>query len=1778
MDQVNTTDNTGVSHGTNHLTSSKSQESLEMLGEQIPQLINDNDSTALQGTSHQPEAEEEAVLEVWKRVMMEQLNTLGTKISQQKFIAAESNAKEILQQLEPTKSLPPTNERRKLGLSILESLSNIILSNIAHFSRDRHYLDIACYVIDQALPFLPPNHPEPADWLFNLAKCYELRYELTEVSEDIQNAIFCLENAVRLTPSGHLKRLFRIESLGDAHRRRWSRLKESNDLTKALEYYSSASSMAPEGSATIPSLYAKMAGLFSAWSQADRTHELEGLERAIEIKKYAITLIREGDARLPTYLHTLGRYYHHKFKRSGNKDDAKAAIDSQTTAMNLAPEGSTVKLNIMNDLGDSYQARFVYLGSLEDCHSAFRLHEQVVSLAPEGDPSTVGYLSSLGNSYIERFAYLGMKDDLAKAVEILSRVVSLTPSGNQDLPGRLNNLGLAYRSRFNHFGKLPDIDKAIELQGSAMQLSAEVKRHQPVIFANLGDSFQARFSRLKRTPDIESAILIQTRAMETTPDDHPTMPGLLDGLASSYELRFSFKSSRRKMDDLNTAIEHKTRAISLTPKGHPKLATYLNNLGLAYEIRFLQLGEEEDSDKAIEYLGQAVELTPDGHSDKPNWLNNLGNAYRERFRVHKELRDFDRAIVAQSQAISLTEEGHSNMPMMLSNMALSYFYRFESGNQEALDKAISLFQKSSQSSQGHPTHKFNSARVLASLLLSNSRPGYIQAYQSAVDYLPQIVWLGDIASTKFYQVNQLSDFIEEAAAAAIQAGEMSLALEWLEQGRSIVWGQHLQLQTSLDDLASVNSELANSLKEAADELHSTVSGIFASPTPDSSSYLRPLDWNVQRQHQVAVQYEKFLEQVRGTPGFEHFLRPKQVSELFKAARSGPVAVINVHKSRCDALVLSPNKDYIIHVPLPNLYRNKTLDFDMPSEILKRSSQLEGTEEYEGFRGIRPKAGKGQFESTLGELWVCVAKPILEALGYSRDQPPQELIHITWNTTGPLSLLPLHAAGDYSKSGMRLYDFAISSYIPTLSVLLRPNPSPQLHSRILAVSQEATPGQAPLPCTKEELECIEMHAKKPIRYAQLTGSAATSQAVVSAMEESDWIHLACHAYQLPHAPLSSSFKLHESDLSLQQIMQKHFQNKGLAFLSACQTASGDKNIPNESSHLAAGMLIAGYPSVIATMWAIADKDAPLVADQNQYPSLDPSLIAAFLTEFDIKQQKQLTQLHETLASLCSPVDDSQLLSSALEKASLTSSSSASDVFNDSSSSPTSSSGNSLASFSTPLGFLQNLFPDIDSKTLQSTLDEHDADNLESIIDILLSNDLIRDLQERGGWTDSDLTGKQTFASESVEEWAKVTKAQRDPTPPTPITPARKAKSKGKGKGKGKQQPSFVLGVVCHGQLPPHRSASTPLPSSTVVDPWTYIESVATRLNAILPNMPASAFSSAFHNPKYPTPADALRATLANLGNTNTVDDFALGALVSLLDDESGDFFDANLCLRATASQPDDAYHLIEILKDLDKKVPVIAHYTTPTVESPIRKQLDLPAAPPESPLPPPRRQSTASEMVKSPASPVKPVWGTVPIRPKAKTIGASYSQAVSIPGSSGWSTAVGMDSVEQSEVNENDVDACMEVAVYWKEKRHAALKQASEVYTRQKHEYGGEAALFYSNQAKDYASKEREWRLKAAKAGVKAKQDKTLSKAIDLHGLTVHESLEIVKEGVNAWWSSAGSASTPREPLQIITGRGLHSKGNIPVIAPAVMKLLERDGWRAHKREGIVYVTGILAKR
>jgi CHAT domain-containing protein len=145
-----------------------------------------------------------------------------------------------------------------------------------------------------------------------------------------------------------------------------------------------------------------------------------------------------------------------------------------------------------------------------------------------------------------------------------------------------------------------------------------------------------------------------------------------------------------------------------------------------------------------------------------------------------------------------------------------------------------------------------------------------------------------------------------------------------------------------------------------------------------------------------------------------------------------------------------------------------------------------------------------------------------------------------------------------------------------------------------VTQPSAEGQSYIPGTQEEIKCIEQHAKGKVPVLWLDKDMATIEKVQKGMKESRWVHFACHGVQSPSPTESALLLAGSSRLTLSNIIELSLPNADLAFLSACQTATGSQELQDESVHLTAGMLLAGYRGVIGTMWSIMDNDAPQVA--------------------------------------------------------------------------------------------------------------------------------------------------------------------------------------------------------------------------------------------------------------------------------------------------------------------------------------------------------------------------------------------------------------------------------------------------------------------------------------------------------------------------------------------------------------------------------------------------------
>jgi CHAT domain-containing protein len=72
-------------------------------------------------------------------------------------------------------------------------------------------------------------------------------------------------------------------------------------------------------------------------------------------------------------------------------------------------------------------------------------------------------------------------------------------------------------------------------------------------------------------------------------------------------------------------------------------------------------------------------------------------------------------------------------------------------------------------------------------------------------------------------------------------------------------------------------------------------------------------------------------------------------------------------------------------------------------------------------------------------------------------------------------------------------------------------------------------------------------------------------------------------------------MREKPLTLLDIMENHAPQAEFAFLSACHTAIGDEETPDEVIHLAAGLQSSGFKSVIGTLWVVNDAVAKHVIE-------------------------------------------------------------------------------------------------------------------------------------------------------------------------------------------------------------------------------------------------------------------------------------------------------------------------------------------------------------------------------------------------------------------------------------------------------------------------------------------------------------------------------------------------------------------------------------------------------
>ncbi|WFD30366.1 hypothetical protein MSPP1_001385 [Malassezia sp. CBS 17886] len=215
-----------------------------------------------------------------------------------------------------------------------------------------------------------------------------------------------------------------------------------------------------------------------------------------------------------------------------------------------------------------------------------------------------------------------------------------------------------------------------------------------------------------------------------------------------------------------------------------------------------------------------------------------------------------------------------------------------------------------------------------------------------------------------------------------------------------------------------------------------------------------------------------------------------------------------------------------------------------------------------------------------------------------------------------------------------------------------------------------------------------------------------------------------------------------------------------------------------------------------------------------------------------------------------------------------------------------------------------------------------------------------------------------------------------------------------------------------------------------------------------------------------------------------------------------------------------------------------------------------------------------------------VGGGAPPAPRATTAFRDGHAATILPASAAHVPPAAAGGDPDAFTTDYSVAECRTRVDELRARRNAALRQAaSSVRRGGAHTNMGGAAIVYAEEASKLDAEARRWQMRAATA----RAEQTLStmepaggrrvgKAptrIDLHQLTVHEALTVVAHSVGHWQATQHDRDghSTRAPLEIVTGRGLHSRHHTAVIRPAVIRLLQQRGHTvdATSHEGVVYV-------
>lgn len=1046
-----------------------------------------------------------------------------------------------------------------------------------------------------ALLSLEANGPGLAPLRQSLIDTYVAKFRLSEERADIDTAVTLARQALEGAFTAKQERALALCRLGGALHERSAQFHSADDNEEAVKTLKLARGLLTGGHTGL--MRECLTALGAALTRrSNRTRALADIDDGLEARRASVALTPEHLLK-PGAASDIGRLLELRFVLAKDTAARDEALQSHRRAERLLRGDDSEAALVYIALANSLMLAYEHEGRLEHLEEANRYFAKADAVEDMSAETRALVASSQAFSLVTGVVNTGTVENLDRAVELARQEVSLTPADHPRRMNALNHLGLALGAQYRATGRPELLDESIRShRESLVAADPDSSIEVALCLGNLGPALRVRSEQADSAADLEEAIDLARRAVARTPEGHVGDARYRGNLSAALLERFERTPGRA---DLDEAVEYARSALRLTHLSNPQRIRVQLMVSTALRQRNSSpYRQDGDINEAVAILREAIRDAPPGHPALALAHTNLSVALGTRRIEHPgHRRDGKDAVKAAEAALNLLPDHHPERARALTNLAGAIMG--DVGILRAsrtFKRANACFREALTVSAAPAQTRFSIARTWCKMTSDLVDAGAgdwnlaLEAHRALIAELPRLAWHGLERGEQLDSLGRASGLACDAAAVALNAGRPEEALQLLEQGRGVLVSHALDARGDLSELRERDPALAERIRDLRALLESETD--TARFDLDAEADYQRTRAEADRRRELSHELDSLIHQARQLPGLEDFQRLPSIDRLRSSASAGPVVVVNTSPLRCDAFIVT--QDQIRTVALPGL------SVEGPEGLRARATELLDALEDTGRSPAKTWLAQDLLNGALAWMWKAVAAPVLAELeGEPEDRPlPKRL---WWCPTGLLALLPLHAAGTYGADDEpteALPDRYICSYTTTLRALAAMHGTRRgtEGARLLAVEQAETPGLPPLPRAKTEVARV---AGRVSPTTLLEGPRASRAAILDALRDHTVLHFAGHGSQRWNDDEGGALYCHDHDrvgpLTATDISRLRLRHAGLAYLSACETARGTAELPDEALHLSGSLQLAGFAHVVAAQWTVDDAYALAIAD-------------------------------------------------------------------------------------------------------------------------------------------------------------------------------------------------------------------------------------------------------------------------------------------------------------------------------------------------------------------------------------------------------------------------------------------------------------------------------------------------------------------------------------------------------------------------------------------------------